>query len=948
MPLRLDIKRRLTSRSDRVKCVDLHPAEPWMLCALYNGHVHVMNYENQQLVKDFEVCDVPVRSARFVARKNWVITGSDDMQIRVFNYNTLEKVHSFEAHTDYVRCIAVHPTQPLILTSSDDMLIKLWNWEKMWACQRVFEGHAHYVMQVVFNPKDNNTFASASLDRMVKVWQLGSNFANFTLEGHEKGVNCVDYYHGGDKPYLISGADDRLVKIWDYQNKTCVQTLEGHAQNISAVSFHPELPIVLTGSEDGTVRIWHSGTYRLEVSLNYGFERVWTIACMRGTNNVALGYDEGSIIIKVGREEPAMSMDVNGGKIVWAKHSEMQQVNLKALPEGTEIKDGERLPVAVKDMGACEIYPQTIAHNPNGRFVVVCGDGEYIIYTSMALRNKAFGSAQEFVWATESSEYAIREKSGVVRLFRNFKERKNFTPEYGAENIYGGYLLGVRTSSGLAFYDWETLELVRRIEVQPRHVFWNESGSLVCLGTEESYFILKVDTSAINFALETKMGIGEDGIEDAFEVLGEVSEQIKTGLWVGDCFIYTNSVNRINYYVGGEIVTVSHLDRTMYLQGYVPKDNRLYLGDKELNVTSFSLQLSVLEYQTAVMRRDFETADRVLPTIPKEHRIRVAHFLEKQGFKSQALQVSTDPDHRFDLALQIGDLDTALKLAREAENPQKWSQLADAATSKNQIELVKECLQKANDFGGLLLLATSSGDADMLKNLGEAGAKQGRHNISFLSTFLLGDIEGCLDILIQTNRLPEAAFFARTYIPSKISHVVQLWRTELAKVNEKAGQSLADPDKYENLFPGLSDSLKVEQFLQRERKQMLPANVSQQIPLNINRNPIAEMQEAEENGSFVYHPNVSPSDLTEDLLGGLKAPSTHVPPPLGDHKKNDDDFSDAISSFNPVSQSNIETEPDKDKRKGSMDEFDLEIEGITLDDNIDTTDVNIDDDLLSD
>lgn len=54
-PLRLDIKRRLTSRSDRVKSVDLHPTEPWMLCALYNGHVHVMNYENQQLFKDFEV-----------------------------------------------------------------------------------------------------------------------------------------------------------------------------------------------------------------------------------------------------------------------------------------------------------------------------------------------------------------------------------------------------------------------------------------------------------------------------------------------------------------------------------------------------------------------------------------------------------------------------------------------------------------------------------------------------------------------------------------------------------------------------------------------------------------------------------------------------------------------------------------------------------------------------
>lgn len=71
----------------------------------------------------------------------------------------------------------------------------------------------------------------------LQVWQLGSPQPNFTLEGHQRGVNCIDYYHGGDKPYLISGADDSLVKIWDYQNKTCVQTLEGHSQNISSGKF---------------------------------------------------------------------------------------------------------------------------------------------------------------------------------------------------------------------------------------------------------------------------------------------------------------------------------------------------------------------------------------------------------------------------------------------------------------------------------------------------------------------------------------------------------------------------------------------------------------------------------------------------------------------------------------------------------------------------------------
>jgi hypothetical protein len=54
------------------------------------------------------------------------------------------------------------------------------------------------------------------------------------------------------------------------------------------------------------------------------------------------------------------------------------------------------------------------------------------------------------------------------------------------------------------------------------------------------------------------------------------------------------------------------------------------------------------QYQTAVMRRDFDTADKVLPKFPKKQRTRVSHFLEKQGFRKQALAVGSDPEHRFD------------------------------------------------------------------------------------------------------------------------------------------------------------------------------------------------------------------------------------------------------------------------------------------------------------
>lgn len=85
MPLRLDVRKKLSSRSDRVKSIDLHPTEPWICASLYNGNVHVWNIESQQLIKTFEVCPAPVRAVRFIARMNWIVTGADNQCVSRFN-----------------------------------------------------------------------------------------------------------------------------------------------------------------------------------------------------------------------------------------------------------------------------------------------------------------------------------------------------------------------------------------------------------------------------------------------------------------------------------------------------------------------------------------------------------------------------------------------------------------------------------------------------------------------------------------------------------------------------------------------------------------------------------------------------------------------------------------------------------------------------------------------
>jgi len=673
MPLRLDIKRKLSSHSDRVKSVDIHPTEPWVLSAMYNGHVFLWNYNTQGLVKSFEVSDQPVRAGKFVPRKQWIVAGSDDMQVRVYNYNTMEKVKVFEAHSDYIRCIAVHPSQPLMLTTSDDMTIRLWDWEKNWTNTMTFEGHTHYVMMVAFNPKDANTFASASLDRTVKVWGLANLQAHFTLEGHEKGVNCVDYFAGGDRPYLVTGADDNMVKVWDYQTKQCVQTMEGHTHNVATVCCHPELPIILSGSEDGTVKIWHATTYRLENTLNYAFERCWYIAALKGTNNVAIGYDEGTIAIQLGNEDPIASMD-SSGKIIVAKHNEISQFDLKKL-EGEKPADGERLSLVSKELDVCEIYPQSLAHNSNGRFAVVTGDGEYIIYTALAWRKKSFGNALDFVWAGDSGEYAVRENLATVKIFKNFKETKTFKPPFSADQIFGGALLGVRSGEVMLFFDFAECRLVRRIDVSAKEIKWSESGELMCIACEESFFILRYNREVVAAAFETEGATGEEGVEGAFTLVHEVSEQLRTFIWLGECLVYTNTAGRLNYTIGAEVITVQHLDRPLYIVGYLPKENRLYMIDRQCSIVSYQLLLSVIEYQTAVVRRDFNAAAAILPTVPHGELNRIARFLETQGFKEEALAVATDPEHQFELAVQLGKLQTAYDITIQQPTENKWKQL---------------------------------------------------------------------------------------------------------------------------------------------------------------------------------------------------------------------------------------------------------------------------------
>ena len=108
-----------------------------------------------------------------------------------------------------------------------------------------------------------------------------------------------------------------------------------------------------------------------------------------------------------------------------------------------------------------------------------------------------------------------------------------------------------------------------------------------------------------------------------------------------------------------------------------------------------------------------------------------------------------------------------------------------------------------------------------LATLAHAGKK---YNVAFLAYLLLGQVESCVKLLTDTKRLPEAAFFARTYNPGAVAAIVEGWKAELAKTSGSAADALSSPKFNPDLFPDFDVALKVEEMFLKNRGVTIPAS----------------------------------------------------------------------------------------------------------------------------
>ncbi len=110
-----------------------------------------------------------------------------------------------------------------------------------------------------------------SEDGKIYLWQVSGSklVAQSPIKAHDDGISIVRFSRDGK--LLVTGSWDGTLKLWSLDNAELIQLLAGHHAPINAIDFHPSQSLIASGAEDGNLIIWEFSPDKL---LQYSCHRL--------------------------------------------------------------------------------------------------------------------------------------------------------------------------------------------------------------------------------------------------------------------------------------------------------------------------------------------------------------------------------------------------------------------------------------------------------------------------------------------------------------------------------------------------------------------------------------------------------------------------------------------------------------------------------------------------
>jgi WD40 repeat protein/uncharacterized caspase-like protein len=209
----------------------------------------------------------------------YIISADQTSLILMWDIETDKVVQKFADHRKQVYSVAVTPDGRRLVSGSADNTIKVWDIESGKMLRSWEGGNEGWVTSVAVTP-DGKRIVSASTDDKMALWDL------------ETGTQIVDRSSnaGGSPTFLAITPDSHQIvsindqqkhfTLWSLETGWTIRTFSGHQGDVTAVAETPDGKRFVSGSEDGTVRIWDLASGR-ELALLASDEDGGTLALTR-------------------------------------------------------------------------------------------------------------------------------------------------------------------------------------------------------------------------------------------------------------------------------------------------------------------------------------------------------------------------------------------------------------------------------------------------------------------------------------------------------------------------------------------------------------------------------------------------------------------------------------------------------------------------------------------
>lgn len=454
-------------------------------------------------------------------------------------------------------------------------------------------------------------------------------------------------------------------------------------------------------------------------------DRFWVIAAHPEINLFAAGHDNGVMVFKLERERPAMAVYQNTLFYI-TKEKHVRSYDFQKNTESPTL-------LSLKKVGPAWVPPRTLSYNPAERSVLVTSSTDGGSYELINLPRDGSGAIEP----TESKRgqgnsaiFVARNRFAVLNTSSqtiDIKDLSNsttrsFKPPVGTTDIYFGGTgnLLIITPTAVHLYDIQQKKSIADLSVNGvKYVVWSNDGLYAALLSKHNVTIVTKTLEQVSTLHETI--------------------RIKSATWDDAGVLLYSTLNHIKYtLLNGDNGIVRTLDTTVYLTRV--KGRNVYCLDRAAKPKILHIDPTEYRFKLSLVKKNYS---EMLDIIRNSSLVgqSVISYVQKKGYPEIALQFVQDPTTRFELALECGNLDVAVEMAKELDKPALWMKLSGEALAHGNHQTVEMCYQKLKQFDKLSFLYLTTGDQSKLARMAKIAEHRGDFTARFQNDLYLGEVD---------------------------------------------------------------------------------------------------------------------------------------------------------------------------------------------------------------